>query len=278
MTELGRTVGELTEVLATMLDGQQIRVLVPEIVGTDLVAHGQIEPDVTAMLIDHLQPGMVFIDVGAHYGYFTLLASRLVAPGGTVVAFEPSRSTARLLRRNVRGVAGVIVDERAVLDGTGIVELNDFGASNSALNTVLADARVPEPERRDLRARKYDVPSVSLDDYTAERGLRPNIVKLDAEGAELAILSGMERLLRDVRPVVVLETGDYAGMAAPPTAASLELLDEAGYDAFEYVGGALQAHRRLTTYGYDNLFFAPRGSAATSAATSLTGRSRQPAV
>ena len=278
MTEPGGTVGELTEVTATMLDGQQIRVLVPETVGTDLVAHGQIEPDVTALLIDHLLPGMVFIDVGAHYGYFTLLASRLVAPGGAVVAFEPSRFTARLLRRNVSGVAGVVVEECAVLDGPGSVELNDFGASNSALNTVLADARVPEPERRDLTAQKYDVPSVSLDDYTGERGLRPNVVKLDAEGAELAILSGMERLLRDVRPLVVLETGDYAGMAAPPTAASLELLDDAGYDAFEYVGGALQAHRRRTTYGYDNLFFTPRRRGAAATATSPAGRARQPAV
>lgn len=256
---------EPTEVTATMFDGQQLRVLVPEIVGTDLCRDGMIEPDVTAMLVGHLRPGMVFIDVGAHYGYFTLLASRLVAPGGTVVAFEPSRSTARLLRRNVGGIPGIIVEACAVLDGTGTVELNDFGPSSSALNTVLGAARVPESDRRDLRALTYAVPSVSLDDYTAERGLRPDIVKLDAEGAELAILSGMERLLRDVRPIIILETGDYAGMVAPPTAASLDLLAAADYDAFEHRSGELRPHQRLATYGYSNLLFAPRPSASATA-------------
>ena len=261
MTDTGSTVSEPTEVTATMLDGQRIRVLVPEIVGVDLCRYGQIEPDVTAMLREHLRPGMCFIDVGAHYGYFTLLASRLLAPGGTVVSFEPSRSTARLLRCNAGGAPGVIVEEYAVLDSTGTVELHDFGPSSSALNTVLGSARVPEPERRDLRPHVYHVPAVSLDDYTAQRALRPHSVKLDAEGAELAILSGMRRLLREDRPIIILETGDYAGMAAPPTIASLDLLEAADYDAFECGAGRLRGHRRLTTYGYGNLCFVPRESA-----------------
>jgi FkbM family methyltransferase len=258
MTDPSSTVGGPAEVTATLLDGQRMQVLVPEVVGNDLVAHGQIEPDVTAMLRDHLQPGMVFIDVGAHYGYFTLLAGRLVAPTGTVVAFEPTRTTARLLRRNVGAVPGVIVEECAVTDRTGTVEFRDFGTSSSALNTVLAAARVPEPDRRDLRASTYQVPSVSLDDYTAARGLRPDVIKVDAEGAELAILSGMPHVLDDVRPILILETGDYADMAAPPTAASLDLLDAAGYDPLEYTDGALRPHQRRATYGYSNLFFVPR--------------------
>jgi len=244
------------EVTCQLFDGQQLRVVLPEIVGVDLYRHGLIEPPVTAMLLDRLRPGMVFIDVGAHYGYFTLLASRLVRPNGTVVAFEPSRFAARLLRRNVGHLDGVVVEEAAVQAATGMAELSDFGSRHSALNTTLRDARVPARERRRLRPHVYQVPTVSLDEYTAVHEIRPDIVKLDAEGAEVAILTGMHDLLRTARPLVVLETGDYDDMASPATSASIDLLEGVGYRCFEY-DGRLRPHRRRGSYGYGNLFFLP---------------------
>jgi hypothetical protein len=97
---------------------------------------------------------------------------------------------------------------------------------------------------------------VSLDEYAVANNLRPDIVKLDAEGAELAILAGMRDLLQEARPIVALETGDYDGMAAPATAASIDVLEDAGYLCFEDAA-AQKPHRRRATYGYGNLFFVP---------------------
>jgi FkbM family methyltransferase len=244
------------EVTCQLFDGQRLRVVLPEIVGVDLYRHGLIEPPVTAMLLERLRPGMVFIDVGAHYGYFTLIANRLVQPTGRVVAFEPSTTAARLLRANVGHLPGVVVEQAAVQAKGGTAELKDFGPRHSALNTVLGAARVPARERRRLRARVYQVPAVSLDEYTAMHEIRPDIIKLDAEGAELSILTGMHELLRSAFPVLVLETGDYDGMASPATSASIDLLDGAGYRCFEYDGG-FRPHRRRGAYGYGNLFFLP---------------------
>src|SRR5204862_8316802 len=111
------------------------------------------------------------------------------------------------------------------------------------------------PERRGLRPQRYDVRAVSLDEYAAIHALRPDSVKLDAEGAELSILRGMRELLRDVRPIVILETGDYDGMVAPTTTASIDALVADGYAPMEYVDGALRPHEPRTQYGYGNLFF-----------------------
>jgi FkbM family methyltransferase len=244
------------EVTCHLFDGQSLRAVLPEIVATDLYRHGRIEPPVTQLLLERLHPGMVFIDVGAHYGYFTVVADRLVQPGGTVVAFEPSHRSAALLRKNVAGRPGVHVERAAVHASAGTVELTDYGARHSAINTVLGAARVPRRERVRLRPRRYHVPTVSLDEYTAGRRLLPDVVKLDAEGAEVSILTGMRRLLREVRPIVVLETGDYDGMVSPATAASIDLLEAAGYAPFEDPG-ARRPHRRRETYGYGNLFFLP---------------------
>jgi FkbM family methyltransferase len=244
-------------VTTTLFDGQSLRVVLPEVVASDLFRRGWIEPDVTTMLADHLRPGMTFVDVGAHYGYFTLLASRLVRPGGEVVAFEPSRHTGQLLRDNVGGLRNVTVEGCAVHERQGRLSLTDFGPFDSALNTVLSDARVPSSDRTGLRPSAYSVPTVSLDEYLTERGLAPDVVKLDAEGAELAILRGMRRTLRTARPIVVMETGDYDGMVAPSTSSSIDLLEASGYSCFEYHDGAFVPHERRSRYGYGNLFFLP---------------------
>lgn len=243
------------EVTATLFDGQRLTVVVPEIVGTALYRRGIIEEPLTELLRAHLRPGMVFVDVGAQYGYFTVLASRLVGPSGRVVAFEPCRATAALLRRNVAGSPNVVVEECAVSSRSGTVPLRDFGPGHSAVNTVLGEARVPRRERRRLRGCSYDVPAVALDDYGLSR---VDAVKIDAEGAETEVLRGMGRLLSATgpAPLVAIETGDYDGMVSPATAASIDLLESVGYRGFDYVPGeGLQPHRRQASYGYGNLFF-----------------------
>lgn len=262
------------EVVAELFTGDRLHVVVPEIVGDSLHRYGHIEPAVSRVLIEWLRPGMVFVDVGAQYGYYGLLAEHLVRPGGTVVAFEPARTTQDLLRRNLAGRSNMRIESSALGDREGVVELRDYGPRHSALNTVLPGARVPPDERRRLRADTYDVVVTTLDRYSEATGLVPDVVKLDAEGAELAILRGMAELLRSRSPNLVLETGDYEGMASPATEASIAFLEGLGYVAMEHVDGALRRHRRRSRYGYGNLFFeageAGGGSGAPSGAEPAT--------
>src|SRR5437879_2629479 len=70
------------EVDCTIFTGQRTRVVLPEIVGADIYRHGYIEPTLTRVLLDHLRPGMIFVDVGAHYGYHSIVASQAVGQRG----------------------------------------------------------------------------------------------------------------------------------------------------------------------------------------------------
>jgi FkbM family methyltransferase len=246
-----------------LFSGDRLRVLVPEIVGDALARDGHIEPAVTRAVLRWLRPGSVFVDVGAHYGYFSRLAERVVQPGGTVVAFEPARGTCEVLRRNLGGRPGVRIEDVALGEEDGVLALRDYGPGHSALNTVLGGARVPPDERDGLHGETYDVGVTSLDAYTERTGLVPDVVKLDAEGAELAILRGMAGLLATAAPKLVLETGDYDDMESPATAASIELLEGHGYRAYEDVGGTLQPHRHQDRYVYGNLFLVKAGPAGT---------------
>lgn len=159
-----------TEVAVDLFTGDRMYVRVPELVGNALYLDGIIEPATSRVLLEWLRPGAVFFDVGAHYGYYSVLAGRAVGPGGAVVAFEPGRDTQDILRRNVHAMANVHVENIAVGDTDGIVTFRDYGVGHSALNTVLEDARVPRGERRRLRAHSYDVTSTRLDTYVASTG------------------------------------------------------------------------------------------------------------
>ena len=243
-----------SECVCEIFTGQRMRVVLPEIVGTQLYRHRYIEGALTRVLIDHLRPGMVFVDVGAHYGYFSLVASVLVGPAGAVFALEPGRHAFDLLARNVRDVPVIHPDAVAACSHTGTGELHDFGVGNSALNTLLGMARVPPEDRRRLRSQAYPVRCSALDDYIAASGGVPDFVKIDAEGSELAILTGMRTVLTEAAPMLAIEAGDYDGMTAPPTMTSIEFLESLGYRCLEYADG-LQPHRRRLRYGYDNLYF-----------------------
>jgi FkbM family methyltransferase len=242
-------------VTCRIFTGDRMRVVVPEIVGTELCRQGVIEPALTAVLLEVLRPGMVFVDVGAHYGYHSLVASRIVGPSGAVVALEPGRGVLPLLRANTAHAGNIVIDAVAASARTGPVILRDFGPGNSALSTILPGARVPPAERARLVSETYTVAGVALDERLLDLGIRPDFVKLDAEGAELDILFGMRRILEDVGPVLAMEVGDYDGMQSPTSAVSLDHLERAGYRTFEWSAGGLRRHARRDHYDYGNLIF-----------------------
>jgi FkbM family methyltransferase len=219
-----------------------------------LYRNGCIEPDLTAAVLGHLRPGMTFVDVGAHYGYYATLASPLVGARGVVVAFEPSRPVFPLLARNTERFSNVRLEHTAVGATDGTVVMHDFGARHSALNTVKAEARVPSRERDQLRARSYEVPCVRLDDYLARHGVRPDLVKIDAEGSELDVLRGMERTLQETDCLVSVEVGDYDD-GPSMSRDCIVFMAGRGYSCYESRRGMLVPHQPQARYGYGNLCF-----------------------
>lgn len=160
---------------------------------------GTNELPVQEAIVAALAPGAVFFDVGANVGFFALLAARAVGPEGRVVAFEP-----------VPELAGAIVDNagRNDLDVTVLPVAVGGADGREPLHlarhpggAALASAG-PPPDRRG----ELDVEVRTLDALVAEGAVpAPDVVKIDVEGAEPAVLAGMTELLRTRRPVVVCE-------------------------------------------------------------------------
>ena len=150
----------------------------------------------------YLVPGMTVLDIGAHHGFYSLLASVKVGPAGRVVAFEPSPREREKLLRNlaVNGYTNVRVEECALADAGGEQELIVVGGINTGCNS-LRRPEVKEPTS------SVAVQVETLDGYLDAHSLPPiDFIKLDAEGAELAILKGAQKLLQHrPRPVIQCE-------------------------------------------------------------------------
>lgn len=160
-----------------------------------LQADGTWDPEDGAALAAALEPGMTFVDVGAHVGYFAILAARIVGPSGRVVAVEPDPLNFELLRANIErlGLSWVEAVNAAAWRSGGTLELTRSG-ENSGDHRVGFPAR--ERERVTVRA-------VTLDDLVGDAQV--DVALLDTQGSERAVLEGMRHVIARSRPRLQLE-------------------------------------------------------------------------
>jgi FkbM family methyltransferase len=208
-----------------------------------------------------VQPGDVCIDVGAAGGAHLLVMAQRAGESGRVLAFEPRPRSQRMLRTLVRAAGlgdRVQLYPLALAADAGTTSLRipvvptraHFHGSAEDRGTTAAFAGLPH--------REIEVPTASLDDVVAEAGLdRVDVLKLDVEGAELLVLSGARRVLRELRPVVVLEADDLHQARFDATAADVlaEVRDH-GYRIFRYRRDALDEVDGPVT-GEDDYVFVP---------------------
>lgn len=156
---------------------------------------GAHEVPVQAWLAANVRPGFTVYDVGAHAGFFSLLCARLAGPAGRVVAFEPRAENAERLRASARanGFEHITVDQRAVSDRPGDAA---FALMSSTLEGRLASPGDTAGAR---------VPTTTIDACVDAGMPPPDVIKVDVEGAEGAVIRGAARTIAARRPLLLLE-------------------------------------------------------------------------
>lgn len=214
---------------------------------------GSFEPNEFSFLHGFLKPGMVFVDVGANDGYYTLFAARRVGPSGQVVAVEPSTRERINLRRNLQRnrIDNVHVVPAALGAAPGDADLRLAHGAHSGHNTLGQFAHA------DVTAAQLERVTVdTLDRVASDMKLeRIDFIKIDVEGAEGSVVAGARAVLASMRPVMLIEINDGALCAQGMGAAALleSLRQEYRYDILVFSastgllelfveGGALSAN------------------------------------
>ena len=158
------------------------------------IIEGAYEPHVEATLDRLLQPGDVFVDVGANVGYHTVRASHAVGQSGRVVAIEANPENARLIAHTigVNAMTNVEVVPIALSDNRGHVVFGTHVGSNGGfLNPASSSS-----------GQGTLVPTFAMDDIGLEK---VSVIKIDVEGAEALVIDGAGEIIRRERPSIVME-------------------------------------------------------------------------
>jgi FkbM family methyltransferase len=194
---------EMTRNFRIAEQGIRIESSMRDYIGKSLYLYGVWEIHETRFMQQVLRPGDTFIDVGANVGYHTLIASRLVGDQGTVLSLEPAEATRAMLLRNlaINGTANVVVEAAAVTDFEGVITL--FEPKSKDLHVL--SSTIPSAQLSDART---EVTATTLDSCVTQHRLAdPTMVKVDVEGAELAVFRGADRMLAsDTAPVLMFES------------------------------------------------------------------------
>ncbi|MGJ3241326.1 MAG: FkbM family methyltransferase [Anaerolineae bacterium] len=201
---------------------------------------GRHEPETSYQLQRLIRSGMTVLDIGAHVGYYTRMASDIVGAGGRVVAFEPNPHNHAMLMRNVGERQNVTLMQVALAEEEGNAELYDYlmmSASGSLhYDETLREVQLASTQRDvdfaprlddNFQPQTYTVRTAPVDDLLAELGIsKVDVIKMDIEGAEMGALRGMKQLIAHSPGLALVMEYNPLGLQA---------FDNVPYEALEEV-------------------------------------------
>lgn len=176
---------------------------------------GTYEPEMQLAIENNLKSGMVFYDVGANGGFFSLLGARIVGASGDVVAFEPHPMTAAQLKQQAKlnSFCNITTIVGAVSDEVGTAQFDD--EINSDMAAIVGKSHT---------GRTITVPTTTLDHQILLGLPSPHMIKIDVEGTEMKVMRGALNLLRERKPLLLVELH-----SSELRSAYLSLADYLGY-------------------------------------------------
>jgi FkbM family methyltransferase len=199
-----------------LIDARESRAMIRRILGA-------YEPWKVSLLRQIVRPGMTCVDVGANNGFFSFIMARLMSDEGRVLAFEPEPANRSLLDRGaeLNGYRSVQSFELALSDGPGT--LTFFAGKQSGWGSLI---HRPGETLDDRYA--FAVNVATLDSVIEAQGIeRVDVMKVDVQGAELAVMGGSRNILGRSGPIWLLI--DVDSHVESDRAGLFELLREHGF-------------------------------------------------
>lgn len=197
---------------------------------------GTYEPHVRACFDALLEPGNVYFNVGGHIGYHAVAAAHRVGTDGRVFAFEADPAVYERLARNLKQFPWAQATHAAVWEHSGALTFSRSPVAQESGWGTLSEVRdFGNGEHLEVRA-------ISLDDWCRDaRVTQWDVMKLDAEGSELAVLQGAQTALEKFLPVMMIEiNGILLKEAGISPAQVVDFLDSRGYRLFSLSFGRLE--------------------------------------
>jgi FkbM family methyltransferase len=204
---------------------------------------GFYEPLVTDAIIKYCAPGRVAIDIGAHYGYFSLLMAQCSGKMGKCIAFEANEINYQKIFKSVDSNPDVnlIIEHKAISDKNGQVS---FVIHKNSLMGHIID--------RDTKYSESNVEFVetcTIDWYLNQREqTNVSLIKIDVEGSELMVIQGCIETIRRYKPILLIEVHKFPGFEVKATS-MVKTIISMNYE-INYIGTEIKVDPELLAGGY----------------------------
>lgn len=182
--------------------------------------------------IAHATPEMQLLDIGSHWGVFTLAALHFGGSRAQAICIEASADAAKVLQDNLalNSVTGrVRVVNAACGAEVGELQMLTTGAGGADYFVVPAEKR---PDT-------ITVPQITVDHVCEQNDFQPTHVKVDVEGFEEEVFVGARTILRTCRPILFVELhGELISRRGKQATTVLALLEKYGYTRWKFSDGA----------------------------------------
>ncbi|MBN1850763.1 MAG: FkbM family methyltransferase [Deltaproteobacteria bacterium] len=256
---------EFTLTLDTSLFGQKIM--------WDYLSRGRLnEPETSQFVIHALKPGDCFLDIGAHIGYFSLLASALVGDDGKVISFEPDEANFNHLNQNIMLNSFLNIHARNQALGATIEKKTFFINSDADGGHALWDVGL-HPFNKKSRVNRFtrDIQVQTIDSIIGDHQIdNLKLIKIDTEGAEQSILQGgVKTIQKHQVPYIICEINRFGlGQMNSNEFSFRSFVEAMGYQPYLLADGRngpliirLKDHQTLDTQNVFNLLFVRNGIA-----------------
>lgn len=196
------------------------------------------ESDMRQAITRLTKSGFIAYDIGANVGIFSFLFLSLVGPKGHVYAFEPEPNNNECLSHSIEkaGTPGITLDKRAVGDKFDVALFDRRGGAFSG--RLVSDRAKYNPTDNVI-----EVESTTLDKLVNDENYSPpDIMKIDVEGNEILVLSGMTRILKENSPIIICELHSHLGDSVEEVGVILKRNNYRMYKLADFLG--LPANRQ----------------------------------
>jgi FkbM family methyltransferase len=179
--------------------------------------------------INNTSEGMIFFDIGAHFGLFSLAALHYGGKQARVIAVDPSPVAVRFLK--IQAALNEVADRLRIVQASVAAHT---GHQNMVAVGVLASGFYVAPGHEHSASETIRTNAITLDSLAAELKLSPTHIKIDVEGSEASVLRGAEKLLKQPSaPTLFIELhNEIVSRSGNSPRETLTLLRGFGYETF----------------------------------------------
>ena len=177
-------------------------------IGSHLEKNVAYEGALFALILRKLKRGDTFLDIGAHVGFFSMIAAKLVGDEGEVYSFEmnPDNYSMLVMNAGLNNFRNIRPHNWAISNDSGPVQFW-VNQDNDGGHSLWDCGRHSFNEKSRLSPQKMVSYSIALDHYDSFN--KVHFIKMDVEGAEVLALNGMIDLLKKNLPIVALEINNF---------------------------------------------------------------------